>query len=534
VRQIDSGSSISVDADSAPGEAVAPRITQDRQPHGSLLAAHIRGSSLMLAGRLAALLVAFLTQILIVRHMSTHDYGVFAYAMAAVLLLQSLVPLGMDRSDTRFLALYDEQGDHGRLIGVIVLEAGTVALLGGVTLAGAWALRGSLSGAVTSDAKAFTVLLALLALAPLQAIDTLVVNVFAVFAKPWAVFFRRYVLDPGLRLLVAVALVVANGGVLFLTFGYVAAGVLGVGVYSVLLIRLLSRLGILTRTSVRSIVLPFRAVFAFSLPLLLTNVVAVAGTELAAIVLGRYHAASAVAEFRAVEPLAALNLVVMFSFTTLFTPAAARLYARNDREGLRHLYWQTASWVAVLTFPVLCVTTALAEPLTVAAFGHRYSGSGLYLALLSVGYYVNAALGFNGITVLMLGRLRYITVGSFAVLAWMCAVDLLLIPPWGATGAVVAVLSTVVVHNIVKQVGLGFGGGIGIFDRRHATILLLLTVVAVVLNVVAMATGVSLLLGLLVVAVLTLALLRAIGPALDLAGMFPELSGTPLLRWILR
>jgi O-antigen/teichoic acid export membrane protein len=348
------------------------------------------------------------------------------------------------------------------------------------------------------------------------------------------VFFRRYVLDPGLRLLVAVALVATNGGVLFLALGYVGAGLLGVAIYSVLLVRLLARLGFLSGASLRWLVLPVREVFAFSLPLLLTNVVAVASTELAAVVLGHYHASASVAAFRAVEPLAALNLVVMYSFTTLFTPAAARLYARGDREGLRRLYWQSACWVAVLTFPVLCVTTALADPVTVAAFGDRYSGSAVYLALLSAGYYVNAALGFNGITVLMLGRLRYLTIGNLAVLAWIVGVDLVLIPPWGATGAVVAVLSSVVVHNVVKQAGLGFGGGIGIFDRQHAVVLLQLTLVVVALNVVMLATSPPLAVGLAVVAFVTFVLMRLIGPALDLDAIFPELARMRLLRWMLR
>jgi O-antigen/teichoic acid export membrane protein len=531
---IDAGVSVGVAARAGAGEALEANAALRRQSHGSLIAAHVRGSSLMLAGRLAALLVAFLTQILVVRHLSTHDYGAFAYALSAMLLLASVLPLGMDRSDTRFLALYDERQDRARLLGVIVLEAGTVVLLGGTTIAAAFALRGSLIGSLSSDPKSIDVMLALLALAPLIAIDTLVVNVFAVFAKPWSVFFRRYVLEPGLRLVVAVALIVVNGGVLFLTVGYVVAGLLGVAIYSALLIRLLIRQGVLTEVSLRSITLPVREVLGFSLPLLLTNVIAVAATELAGLVLGHYHSAADVGAFRAVEPIAALNLVVMFSFTTLFTPAAARLHARCDREGLRQLYWQSASWVAVLTFPVLCVTTALAKPVTVTAFGDRYSGSALYLAILSIGYYANAALGFNGVTVLMLGRLRYITFASVAVLIWMVGIDLLLIPPWGATGAVVAVLSSVVFHNVVKQIGLGFGAGIGIFNRRHTAVLALLIAVVVALNLVAMATGPSLAVGLVAVGLVTLMLLRAMGPTLDLAGMFPELARARILRWILR
>lgn len=504
------------------------------QRNERLIADHFRGSSLMLAGRVAALAVAFLTQILIVRHLSTSDYGAFAYALSAVLLLQALLPLGMDRSDTRFLALYDERHDRERLLGFIVLNAGTVVVLGAVAIALAWLFRGSLEQSLTADSHAFDVLLALMVLAPLLALDTLIVDIFAVFAKPWSVFVRRYVLEPGLRLAVAVALVATDGGVLFLTLGYVLAGLLGLVIYSALLVRLLRQLGVLTRQLLGSLVIPVRQVLAFSVPLLLTNLVAVAGTELAAVILGYYRPASDVAAFRAVEPLAALNLVVMYSFTTLFTPAAARLYARGDRVGLRRLYWQSACWVAVLTFPVLCVTTALAEPVTVAAFGERYADSALYLALLSIGYYVNAALGFNGATLLILGRLRYITIGNLAVLAWMLVIDLLLIPPWGATGAAVGVLAGVVVHNVMKQAGLGFGVGIGVFDRRHTVVIVQLVVAVVALGLLALATAPSLPLGLGVVALVSVAILRFMGPALELGGMFPELARMRLLRWLLR
>jgi hypothetical protein len=65
---------------------------------------------------------------------------------------------------TRFLALYDERRDKGRLLGVIVLEAGTVLLLGGAAIIAAWTLRGSLAGSLTSDTKTFEILLALMAL----------------------------------------------------------------------------------------------------------------------------------------------------------------------------------------------------------------------------------------------------------------------------------------------------------------------------------------------------------------------------------
>jgi O-antigen/teichoic acid export membrane protein len=488
----------------------------------------------MLVGRIAAMGVAFLTQVLMVRQLSKDDYGVFAFALSAALVLQTVLPLGLDRADTRFLALYDHRRDHGRLLGVIALEAATVISLGGLAIGCAWAFQGPLQGSFAPAGTGFGVLLVMLALAPIQALDILVVNVFAVFASPWMVFIRRYVLEPGLRLLVVVALVVLDRGLVFLTIGYVGAALVGVGLYAVMLVRLLSRLGFFTRGSLRAIVIPAREVLGFSLPLLLTSLVAVASTEIGALVLGIHGSATDVAAFRAVQPFAALNLVVMISFATLYTPAAARLFARGDMEGLRTLYWQSACWIAVLSFPVICTMTALAHDFTVAAIGERYASSAPYLALLAIGYFVNAALGFNGLTVQMLGRVRYVMLMNVGVLAWMIAANLLLVPKWGAKGAVIAVLSTLVVHNVGKQAGLGFGAEVGVVDRRHAVVIATLVLVGVSVNVVTAVLQPPLAVGLLLIAVVSALVLRLLGPALELGSTFPELGRFRLLRWVVR
>jgi O-antigen/teichoic acid export membrane protein len=522
------------DASSTDAQRAGAVVVETAEGPYNEVARHIRGSTLMLVGRALAIGVAFATQVIVVRHLAKSDYGAFAYALSAALLLQSVLPLGLDRSDTRFLAQYEHRRDHARLLGVIILEAATVLVLGTVAVAVAWGFRNQLEGAVADSTAGVSVFIALLALAPIQALDVMVVNVFAVFASPWSVFFRRFVLEPGLRLAVAVVLVVTGSGVTFLAFGYLAAGVAGLGLYVFLLIRLLRRRGFLGSRSLPRVTIPAREVLAFSLPLLFTNLVAVAGTELAVVVLGHYGEAEDVAALRAVQPFAALNLVVMFSFATLFTPAAARLQARGNSRELRDLYWQSACWVAVLTFPILCLTTGLAQEVTVTAIGERYASSAVYLAFLAIGYYINAALGFNGITLQMLGRVRYLLFMNIGVLVWVVASSLLLIPRWGAAGAVGAILSTLIVHNLGKQAGLGFGAGIGIVDRRHGRILGATVLSALVFNAALVALDVPLAVGLVVVAFATVLLIWALGPALELSGTLPELERLPLIRWLLR
>jgi O-antigen/teichoic acid export membrane protein len=94
-------------------------------------------------------------------------------------------------------------------------------------------------------------------------------------------------------------------------------------------------------------------------------------------------------------PAAQLNQLACSAFLLLFTPHAARLFARGDRTGVGRLYWQTTVWIAVVSFPIFLLTFALAKPLTLLLFGDRYESSAVLLAILAFGYYFQAALGFN-------------------------------------------------------------------------------------------------------------------------------------------
>jgi O-antigen/teichoic acid export membrane protein len=174
-----------------------------------------------------------------------------------------------------------------------------------------------------------------------------------------------------------------------------------------------------------------------------------------------------VAAFRAVVPLAVLNQFVLQSFTLLFMPIAARLFARNDREGINNLYWQTAIWTSVLSFPIFALTFSMAQPLTVLLYGKSYQGSAIILALLSFGYYFNAAMGFNGLTLKVYGKLKYIVAINVLAAVANVAINLVLIPRYGALGAACGTCATMVLHNILKQAGLRFGTGISLFEWKY-------------------------------------------------------------------
>jgi len=484
----------------------------------------------MLVGRVLSMATSFLAQVIVVRYLSKEDYGHFGYAWSVVLLLQSVLALGLDRADTRFLSLYDERRDHARFFGVLAVEVVTIAGTGLLAVAAVLAVAGLGGGSpVGIDPATLSLLAVLIALAPLQALDQLTLNVFAVMARPRAIFVRRYLLEPLLRLLVVVLLVAGRRSVGFLALGYLVVGVIGVALYGGLLVRLLRPLWREHGLGLRQLRLPVRELFGFALPLLSTNVVYAASTTLATVVLGYFRPPPEVAAFRAVQPVAALNAMVMLSFAILYTPAVGRLWARGDREGMRDLYWQSAGWLAVLTFPVFLLTFALAAPLTVQLFGARYADSAVYLALISLGTYANSALGFNGLTIQTLGRIRYVVVINSCTTAFALGANLVLVPRFGALGAAVAVLATLALHNLLKQAGLR-GTGVGVFDRRYLRTYLTVAGGTAAVGLIQQLAHPPLPVGVAVAAVVSVLVVGLNRRTLRLAGTFPELARVPVVR----
>ena len=77
-------------------------------------------------------------------------------------------------------------------------------------------------------------LLILIGLAPMQALDDLIAAMFAIFASPRSIFFRKYVLAPGLKLSVVLLLIVMQSErVLSGSSAILLPECIGVAIYSV-------------------------------------------------------------------------------------------------------------------------------------------------------------------------------------------------------------------------------------------------------------------------------------------------------------
>jgi len=501
--------------------------TTDESPNKAALGKQLRGSSLLLAGRMLSKFINFGIQVAIVRLLTKDDYGAFAYGLALALSGELVVKFGLGRGANRFIPDYAERGENGKIIGTLALTCSVILSLGVICFAALWWVS-SLGWAGFPSGEGGRVVLILAALAPVQALDTICIQTLACYSKPRAIFYRKHVLGPGLRAAAVGGVFLAGGSSEALAAAYLAGGILGVLVCIRLTLNELHGHGVLP-LPVAQWQVPWRPLFRFSLPLISSDLVFITLTAVTTMLLMTTHGEAGVASMRAVVPAAMLNLVVAQSFGLLFMPAAIRVYAQRDLQGLREHHWQSAAWVAVLSFPIFGLTFGVAPNLVELLLGSDYADSASLLALLAFGHYVSVCMGFNNQMLQILERTRAIVWTDIMTIALGATLAVLLCPEHGALGAAIAITAARVMSAFTLQIVLLRTTEIAPVPRTQIHVWFRVLIATAFIAAFGWLWQPPLVGQILIVGIVSLALLRSTSQILDITRSFPELLRIPLI-----
>jgi O-antigen/teichoic acid export membrane protein len=524
----------SVEAISVKPDAATGNATPAPPSAAAVSRKQIRGSSLFLVGRGLGAGLKFASELIVVRYLATNDYGAWTYALAAVAFLRGMSTVGLNRAIARYLPMHLERGEIDKFYGVLAVVTGLLAVTGAVVIGAFFAFPRSIAGLAGVVAEQpIELLFILIFLVPVETIDNVLTGVCAALGVSRPIFVRRFLLNPGLRLAIAGILVMTSADVEMLAFGYLVAGVIGVGYYAWAVVDRLRAKGLLRTRWLRGVRLPFRSVLSYTTPVIVSDWCGVLMVTAGPLLLGALSDLSAVALYQVAIPVAALNHLVPQAFVMLFEPSASRLAARGDRMGLERLYWRTAMWVSVLSFPLFALSFTAAVPLTVLLFGERYAAAAPILSLLAFSQFVEATAGFNAETLRVNGKVRWLIAANVVGLTVLVGVSVALIPSMGALGAGIGTAAGQLCYTLLRQTFVRVAVGVKSVDREHVGFYATMAAAGAVLLVIRLVTpanpwiiGPAVLLGVWVVFV-------SARSSLSVSETFPELGRIPLLRRIL-
>ncbi len=412
---------------------------------GREVAGLARGGLLNVVGAAFSQLALFALTVVLARRLGKDVAGVYFQAFAFLSLLGLLSLSGFRSGLTRFVAVNLAEGDRPSMRGTVRLGLGisgpgSVLLAGGLYAAAPWLSAHAfdeprLEGALRYVALALpATVFADAALSATQGFRTM---------KAYAIV--GLLLEPALRLVLTVSLVLAGYGLRGAMLGLVASSWAGAVVSGLWLKKLMG-------ISVGGARYQARRLFSYSM---VSWVASLASTGLIwadTIILGLFRSSEEVARYNTSARLVTLATFVMVPIVASFAPRVADLHQRGQWALMARMYVLTTSWIVRLALPAFVVLLVFPRQALTLAFGGGFASAALVLQILAVGKIVDAATGPCGVALNMGGRVRANMADNVGVLLLNVALNLALIPRFGINGSAAAWAVSLIVVNVVRVI----------------------------------------------------------------------------------
>ncbi len=382
--------------------------------------------------RCASAALLYVSQIALARWMGSAEYGIYVFVWTCVLLAGGLAHLGLNLGIMRLIPVHRERGEWDKVRGLILggrlfaLAAGGAVALAGI--AGLWLL-----GADVSTDDRLAVYLALFCV-PLYALTDVQDGIGR--ANGWmdAALIPPYVVRPLLILALMAAAHAAGLPMIAQTAaGAAIAATWATGVGQALWINARARhaFGLGGRSYAP------RLWLASSLPLL-----AISGCEILLqntdiLVLSRFTTPTDVAIYFAAGKTMSLIMFVHYAVGSAMANKFASLKVQGNEAGLAACVRDAVNWTFWPSLAAALLILSLGRPL-LWLFGPQYVAGFPVMAILVVGFLARSAMGPAEFLLNMQGEQWRCAAVMLTAAALDIALNLILVPLYGLTGAAVA------------------------------------------------------------------------------------------------
>lgn len=403
----------------------------------------LKGAGIIFLGRLFGRGLGFLSHFLFARLLGPIEYGVFLLSLALFSFARLLADLGLRSGVLRDSAAAEGRGDHkmvrGTILGGALLAVGASLLAAGCL----FVMRGWAASSFKAPDLGWLLPLFALSL-PFAAAGAIFISGLQALRRMEALSTLQYMLDPLLRIVTFI-------GLFFLGWRLFAVGAAHLlASFAIALFAFLwlsSSVPLLSRPRLTHF--HIGPLLAFSLPLLMSNVVGFILQWADSLFLGYYMTVRDVGVYGAAGRLAGLGGMFLLAISTIFAPKIYSLYGKGELPEVGRLYQHSTRWVLMCFLPLFFYTVLNAEPL-LALFGPEFAKGSAALIILAAAYLVMTGTGPAGDVVLMTGRSKAILYASAASGALGLGLNFYLIPRFGLIGAALATGLAIAVGNLAN------------------------------------------------------------------------------------
>jgi O-antigen/teichoic acid export membrane protein len=421
-----------------------------------------RFASLAYVFRIANAGIAFLTQIALARWMGAHEFGIYIYVWTWVILLGVVTTVGLASSSQRFVPAYTERGDLDRLRGFLV--GGPWLAFGLATVSSVVALGALLLAREALEPWLFIPMLLGIGCLPLFVLTEVNEGIARAYDWPTVALAPAYLVRPLLLLAILAGLHLAG-------FETDAVSAMSAAIASTWATAFLQNLAVARRLKRR--VEPGRRVYApgewlrHSFPLFLVEGFYLLLTYCDVLILQLFVPPGDVAIYYAATKLSSLVAFVFFSVAAASAHRFTQLHVSGRREDLAAFLRLTVKWTFLPSLTTAILVLTLGRPL-LELFGPGFAAGYPALVILLLGLMARASIGPVEKLLSMLGQQSICAFIYALAFATNIALNIVIVPSFGLTGAAIATSSALVLESILlfvmakRRLGLHvffWGGG---------------------------------------------------------------------------
>jgi O-antigen/teichoic acid export membrane protein len=385
--------------------------------------------------------------VILARMLGSEGYGIYATAIASMMILAVLAEFGMYVLLVREVSAAHARGAWGELMGFGVsaarfsaLMAALVAVAGGAVI---W-LTPMLGSA--EEKVALTLMLALLPINTLYRLGAAmlyglrrvaaaqVAEQFLLPATSFSFFAAMYVLASKQASASQVMLAQILAGSIALT-------IVGVMIYRALA----------PARELGASVVPAERFQARALPFLVMGAAGTITLQIDTVIVSAMMGNSETALYRVASQAAMLTWFGIQILQAIAQPFFARLYQQGDMANLKRLYHWTTVLAVASAAPVLVIFILFGRPLIAFVFGPEFVGAQPMMIVLSAGYLINVMCGPAGGLLAMTGEERWASRAYLVMSALAVLIALSLVRPLGPIGVALGTAFGTAGYHIVLR-----------------------------------------------------------------------------------
>ena len=413
-----------------------------------------RGAGIILAGMAVAKILGYVYRILIARY-DVEQFGLLVLGISTISLISALGNMGMSIGVARFIPFYRGREDAGSIRSVLrfsVFSCFTSGIIAGIAL---WFAAPSIALSLLNNPPLVEILKICSFILPFTIMSSMLVKAVVAFQKiGYRVAINQFVF-PAFRLAVTIAFLTAGWGVTGAMWAYMAAEALCcILLLLILQVKVFPYLGSPPeKPAQKEGGFRVSTYLAFSFPLFLAGSIDLVNNYTDTFMTDYFFDNFQVGIYGSAAALAALVSLGNELLNPMFLSIITEHFSRGEQQGVVESYNNNNRWCLFITLPISFMMLALARPVLVNMFGEEYAAGAAALMILTIGrsaYYLAHTSGF---VLSMHGASRLIFIANISSAVLNVALNWILIPRWGITGAATATAVSLSILSAINIYG---------------------------------------------------------------------------------